>query len=260
LAYREGADEIPLLAIRFAVAAVLLAAFRSTRPAEPLARRTLFRLGSLGLVYGLEATLFFIALKLAPASVVSLIFYTYPLWTSVIAIASRIEPFRIGLVAALGFGTAGVAIIFSISSTDLGGPLIALAAAVSVAVYAVLAQVFARGVSPPTSATWTAAGAAVILGALSLVTRQGIPLAALPEAGGLGLATAVAFTMMYSAIARIGSARSAVAAMMEPVTTLVLAALVLGEALSGNVLLGAALIVSALPILALSGRAKPAAA
>jgi drug/metabolite transporter (DMT)-like permease len=63
----------------------------------------------------------------------------------------------------------------------------------------------------------------------------------------------VAFALLYEAVTRIGSARSAIAAMLEPVTTILLAAILLGEDLSTRILIGAALIVSVLPLLAASG-------
>jgi drug/metabolite transporter (DMT)-like permease len=70
----------------------------------------------------------------------------------------------------------------------------------------------------------------------------------------LGLASAIAFVALYGAIARLGSSRSAIAAMLEPVTTVLLAAWLLNEALSWRIAAGAALVVSALPVLALTAR------
>lgn len=212
------------------------------------------KLALLGAVaYAGESTLFFTALRLAPAAVVSLVFYSYPLWTSGLGFATGIEPFRWRLVAALVLGLAGVVTIFTIPSTGLAGPLIALVAALCVSVYYVLAQILARGVAPPASAAWTATGAAAALGTASLVAGQDVPAAALPYAAGLGLATTVAFVLMFAAIDRIGSARTTVASTMEPVTTVMLAALILGESLSWRVGLGAILVVGTLPVLAVRG-------
>ena len=256
LAYRTGVDQVPLLAVRFAIAAILLAGYRAIAgPRGKLQPGAAGRLALLGAIaYAGEATLFFTALKLSPAAVVSLVFYSYPLWTTLIGFATRIEPFRWGLVAALALGLAGVAVIFSAPAGSIAGPAIALVAAVCVSVYYVLAQVLTQGVPPPASATWSAVGAAVALGLAGAGLREGFPWAALPYAAGLGLATAVAFALFFAAIDRIGSARSAVAATMEPVTTLLLAALVLGESLSWRVGLGAVLVIGTLPVLALTGR------
>ena len=254
--YGAGAEVIPLLAGRFWVTAALLAAFHAvTRRPLGVPRATAVRLLLLGGIgYAAESGLFFAALERAPAGVVSLIFYSYPMLTTVLAAATGVERLRAPTVVALALGSGGIALIFGAPSGGLAGPLLALGAAAAVAVFMVTAQIVVRGVPPALASTWTAAGAAVVLTGACLAGAGGLPAAALPAVGGLGLATSVAFLLMYTAIARIGSTRTSVAAMLEPVTTLVLAALVLDERLTPRVLMGAALVVAALPVLAATGR------
>lgn len=252
LAYEEGASALPLLACRFAFATLLLFAFHvATR--RPLLTRPrdivrLLLLGGLG--YGFEAALFFLALEHAPAGVVGLIFYSYPVWTNILGVATGLERFSPRVLLALILGTVGVASIFSVSESGIKGPLLALAAAVAVSVYLLCAQVVMRGIPAPLSAMWTGAGAAVTVGIAAVVSGWDLPVDALPHAGALGAASAVAFGLLYAAIARIGSARSSIANMVEPITTVLLAWVILGEELSLRIALGAALVVSALPVLA----------
>jgi drug/metabolite transporter (DMT)-like permease len=258
LAYDEGADSAALLATRFTIATLLLAIFRAVtvrKRATPAPLRTkLFLLGAVG--YAFESSLFFAALEHTSAAVVGLVFYSYPTWTALIGLATRLEPFRPQLIASLVLGSAGVVVVFSAPTVgSLTGPLLALGAAVAVAVYIIGIQVVAKDVEPASSALWTSAGAATATGIAALVTGQTITMDALPYGAALGLVSATAFVALYAAIARIGSPRSAVAAMLEPVTTVVLAAIFLGEVITGRVVAGAALIVAALPILAFSGRA-----
>lgn len=254
--YRAGAEVVPLLAGRFWVTAALLVAFHAaTRRRLRVPRATAVRLLLLGGIgYAAESGLFFAALERAPAGVVSLIFYSFPMLTTLLAAATGLEKLRAPTVAALALGSGGIALIFGAPSGGLAGPLLALGAAGAVAVFMVTAQVVVRGVPPAAAATWTAAGAAVVLTGVCVGGAGGLPAAALPAAGGLGLATAIAFMLMYVAIERIGSTRTSVAAMLEPVTTLVLAALVLDERVTARVILGAALVVAALPVLAAAGR------
>lgn len=251
-AYEAGAQAVPLLAVRFAVTALLLVAYLAARRQRLWVGREkvvrLLLLGALG--YGVEATLFFMALERAPASVVGLVFYSYPLWTTIIAIALRIEHFETRLAVALLLGTAGVGSIFSLTATSLAGPLLALAAAVMVALFYIGAQLFTEGTHPATAATWTAAGAALALVTLTAAQTEGLPSAAWVPAAGLGVATAIAFIATYAAIARIGSSRTSIANMMELVTTFVLAALLLGEEITLRLLIGAVLVLSAIPVLA----------
>lgn len=261
LGYEAGARPFSLLAVRFAIATALLIAFHSaTRRPILVSRAAIVRLLLLGgLGYGLEASLFFLALDNAPAGVVGLIFYSYPMWTYVLGFVTRLEPFRGRVLIALVLGTAGVTSIFTIDVGGLLGPLLALGAALAVAVYMLLAQIVLRDVTPSASALWTGAGAAVSVGLAALVTRQGLPVAAIGPATALGAATAFSFLLLYAAIARIGSARSAIANMVEPITTVALAAIFLGETITLRIALGAALVISALPVL-VSSRKAPAPA
>ncbi|MDQ3985727.1 MAG: DMT family transporter [Actinomycetota bacterium] len=258
-AYREGADPVALLSVRFAAAACIVAVFRALQRGRRKSSRDqvirLILLGGLG--YAFEASLFFAALQNAPAAVVSLVFYSYPLWTALLGFAIGLERFRPQFLVALVLGSVGVVVIFSAPIGGLKGPLLALAAAVAVAVYFIAVQVFTKGVDASSSALWTSAGAAASTAVIAPLAGQSIPLSALPPAFALGLASAVAFLLLFAAIARIGSPRSAVAAMMEPVTTVVLAAVFLNEVITGRVIAGTVLVVAALPVLALTGPAPP---
>ena len=254
-AYAAGAEALPLLAARFALAALGLRIYHAAigRPVA-VPRHAFLRLtGTAGLLYAFEASLFFAALERAPAAVVGLVFYSYPLWTTVLALVSRLEPFRWTLLGALGIGSAGVVFVFSLPGGGLAGPVLALGAAVAVAVYFVFMQVALRDVEPSVAALWTSAGAAIILTVVNVVRGVGLPLEALPYVGTLALASAAAFVALYTAITKIGSSRAAVAAMMEPITTIVLAAIFLDEDITLRILIGAALVVSSLPVLAVSG-------
>src|SRR5687767_7526377 len=156
-AYEAGAHPFPLLAWRFALAALFLALYHRLRGISlrldrgPLARTLLAG----GFLYGFEATLFFAALQRAPASVVGLVFYSYPIWTTLLGFATGLERFRWRLVGSLALGVAGVALVFSAPTTSLAGPLFALAAAVVVAVYMMVMQVLLRGIPASVAAMWT---------------------------------------------------------------------------------------------------------
>lgn len=259
-AYRADSAVVPLLTVRFVGATFLIGAFQlATRRSLVVPRVVLWKLLVLGGIgYGLETALFFAALERAPAGVVALIFYSYPLWTVLIGFATRLEPFKWKLVGALVVGSIGVAIVLSPESGGWAGPLFALGAAVAVAVYFVLMQVVLRDVDPSPAAFYTSAGAAVTTTAAWLIGRDPLPSEAVVPALALAGASAFAFITLYAAITRIGSSRAAVAAMVEPIATLVLAAVLLDEEVTTRVLIGAALVLSALPLLALAGNRQVA--
>jgi drug/metabolite transporter (DMT)-like permease len=262
LAYGEGAGPIALLGARFAIAATLMLAWHAvTRRSVRLPRRKLVPLLLLGGAgYAFESSLFFLALEKAPAAVVELIFYSFPLWVNLIGLAIGLERWRAGVAGALLLGSAGVALIFTVELESLAGPLLALAAAVAVALYFIAAQIVSEGVAPSVAATWTAAGAAVSLSVTALLLGQPLPRGAWGPAAGLGVATAFAFFGLYGAIARVGSARTSIANMLEPVTTVFLAALILDEPLTIRILAGTALVISALPVLLRTASTPPASA
>jgi drug/metabolite transporter (DMT)-like permease len=258
LAYRSGVEPLPLLAARFTIASLLLAVYNAVKRASfSLDKKRFVRLvlGG-GFLYGVEATFFFAGLLRAPAAVISLVFYSYPIWTTIIAFLSRLERFRWSTVWALVLGGSGVALVFSLPSTSLIGPLFAVLAAVMVAIYMIYMQVALRDVRPSVAAMWTTAGSAVAFTGAAIVTGQSFPAAAIGPALALAVASSVAFVTLYEAITRIGSTRSSIAAMLEPVTTVLLAAALLGESLSPRILLGGALIVSVLPVLAVPSSRK----
>jgi drug/metabolite transporter (DMT)-like permease len=258
-ALQRGADPIPLLALRFALAAILLFGFHVATGRSLGSRAGALRMMLLGGIgYAFESTLFFEALQRAPAAVVGLVFYSYPLWTTLMALVVGLEIYRHRIALALITGTVGVSLIFSLRSSNVAGPLLALAAAVAVSVYLIVVQKASVGLDIFNVALWTAAGAAISLSVVATATGGMLPHEALPYAAALGVITALAFVALYAAIRRIGSSRSSIAMMLEPVTTVVLAAIFLNEALTVRIGLGAALVVAALPLLA-SAPAQPLA-
>lgn len=252
IAYNKGAEPLPLLATRFIIAVILLVLVHRmmARPLQFAQKSHALRLLLLGgLAFGSGTWLFFLALELAPAGIVSLVFFSFPFITAIITVVFGLEPPRLRTFAALTIGSVGVASIFGIAGLKLHGLLLALGAAIAVAIYFVLAGIFVQGTSASAAATWTSAGAAISLSAAAIASGQLLPVAALPAGIGLGILTTLAFTTLYAAIARIGASRAAVAQMFEPVVTVVLAALFLGERVTGRILLGGALILFSLPVL-----------
>src|SRR5207248_1710807 len=100
VASNRGVPVESLLAIRFGIAAVVLAvglvATRTAVAAAPGERAKLLALGAFG--YGVEATLFFLALARGTASAVTLLFFVYPVMVTGVSafagggVAGRLVP------------------------------------------------------------------------------------------------------------------------------------------------------------------------
>ena len=251
-AYREGADVLPLLAMRFSLTTLLLVGFHAvTCQSIRIPARAALKLAGVGACgYAFESSLYFFALERAPAGVVSLVFYSYPLWTGILAILVGLERFSLRLAVALTLGGAGVTTIFTVGDAPLSGLLLALGSAGAVAVYFILAQYTLVGVRPSIAATWTSAGAAGALLIIQPFVPHSLPVSSFPWGVALAVATSLAFLGLYGGIARLGSSRTAIAAMVEPVVAVLLAAVILDEEITIRVAIGALLVISALPVLA----------
>ena len=243
------------LGVRFAVGGILLAIVLRVRRA-PLfpSRRTVLIGLALGAAYATEATLFFSALERGTAAAAALVFYVYPAMVTVIELLrGREHPQRTTFVA-LGLSTVGAAVVVvggGDVSITAAGVLFALGAAATFSAYLLVGREVSEGVDPMTVACWVSIGAS-----LSNLSRGALSQELVNPSGRLleivlyGAATAIAFTLMFAAMHRIGAARVAVVMTLEAVASVVMAAVFLGEsvnalqALGGVAVLGAAVVIA----------------
>lgn len=250
LALAEGVDVLPLLAWRFLLGSGLLWIFVAVtgRPRPPRAR--LLSLGLLGLIYASNATFYMLGLDRLPASVATLVLFSYPAMTVLLARLWIGEQLTRRRIAALALTTAGCAL--TVGTGLGGGDPIGVGLIVLAVVFLAAWIVRSHGVFadlPPISATATVlASTAVAISVAGLATGGiGVPLAPAPLLllGAIGLfSTAIPITAFLIGIQWIGPGRAATAATMEPAVTLALAAAVLGDRLSAGQWLGAALILA----------------
>jgi len=250
IAYAAGIAAIPLLAWRYAIAALLIGA-TAGGPRLPLRERA--RLWAIGSVFVFNSIAYFRALEEIPASVTALVLYTYPVMVALLAAAAGVERLTArGLVAALAafLGcalTAGGAPVGQPLSA--GGVAWALAAAAIYAGYIVLSGRFGRGVPARVLALHLAQVAAVVCVGLALA-GPGLRLPADPRAwasvAAIGVvSTVVAMTTFLAGMALVGPTRASVLSSLEVIVTLALAAALLGERLAPMQWVGAALILGA---------------
>ncbi len=253
IAYAAGVAALPLLAWRYAIAALLIAALdRSPRP--PLGTR--LRLWAIGGVFVLNSIAYFRALELIPASVTSLVLYTYPVMVALLAAAAGLERLTLrGLLAALAV-FAGCALTAggapAAERLSAKGIAWALVAAAIYASYIVLSSRFGAGVPARALALHLAQVAAVVCIGAALASG-GLALPPDPRAwlsvGGIGVvSTVVAMTTFLAGMAIVGPTRASVLSSLEVIVTLALAFALLGERLSGWQWAGAALILGAVAL------------
>jgi drug/metabolite transporter (DMT)-like permease len=248
----RGQPPFALLFFRFGVAAALLALVclakgRSLRP-EPGERVGLAIAATLG--YGTESALYFAGLNHGSAAAVTLLFYTYPVWVMLTAIALDRR-----LPAGMLFGALALAIVGSAivviggSGVDIEpvGIVLALLCAFAYTGYLIGTDRVVRRTNPLTTATWLAAGAslanltyALLFHGWSTPTGRDAALRVV----AMGVCTAGAFVCMIASLQRIGAVRNAILGVIEPLMVAVLASIFLDEPVSASIAIGGGLILA----------------
>ncbi|WP_186407710.1 DMT family transporter [Candidatus Accumulibacter aalborgensis] len=260
LAYAEGVDLPSMLFLRFALAGLLMAVVMTAR-AMPWPRGSnllaLVAMGGIG--YLGESFCYFAALQYATAGLTALLLYLYPAIVTVltaILARRRLTLLRLLSVAAALFGT-GLAVGGSLEGSVLG-ILFGVAAALIYSVYILVGERVAPVAGAMPSATVIMLSAATVYGLIVLWRGPAFPDSPLAWAavGGIALlSTVVAIITFFAGMARLGAADAATLSTLEPVVTVVLAAIFLGEAIGGWQIAGGAIILTAVIVLARSGEA-----
>jgi drug/metabolite transporter (DMT)-like permease len=250
------------LAVRFAVAAALLAlaalALRSPLSAAKGEGWRLFLLGMFG--YASESALFFLALRHGTAATATLLFFTYPVFVSLLSAAlGKGLPGKL-LGIALGCAVAGAALVVATGhgiQIDGTGVLFAFAAAISFSLYLIGADVVLKGTSSLAGAMWVSGSAAAGLAIVAVLTgnahapsgaHQWTPVLA------TGLFTAGAFGCLFAGLRRLGAVRTSIVSASEPLAAATLAAIFLHQSIRPGVIAGGVLILAGAVIASMARR------
>jgi DME family drug/metabolite transporter len=189
---------------------------------------------------------------------------TAPLFVALLARLFLHEPLTRPVLLALGAGLSGTALLVGgqggrdLLRLDYAlGNLLALAAGLSYAVYALVGRAKSRGTPPASLAALSFTTAAILLTPFALANGLRLPtnfpawLAVLY----LGLIpTALAYALYLSGLRSVPATMASIGTLIEPLTASLLAALFLGERLTPSGLLGAGLLLSSLAILSFGNR------
>ncbi|WP_150567078.1 DMT family transporter [Pandoraea morbifera] len=237
----SGADMYAMLLFRFLVASALLLIWcRVRRVPFPSRRQTIGIALMGGIGYVGQSLCFFGALQYAQASLVALLLYLYPVFVTILAaifLHERLTPVKLGALALCSLGTA-----LTVGGGQ-GQPLgmaLAVAAALIYSGYIVVGARLTRGVDARATATLVCLAATVSFGAMAAIrASQGHALQWPGSHGGwaalLAIAvcsTVVAILTFFAGLQRLGAGRASMLSTLEPVVTVLLAAMLLGETLS----------------------------
>lgn len=250
LALEAGVHVFPLAAWRFVIGAalvwLLLAARR--RPLPPLRRWP--GLAGLGVLYSIDSLAFIVALQWIPAATAVLVFYVYPAVVVLLAAMFLGERLTARKLAATGAALAGCALTVG-AGLEGGRPLgfaLVLFAMLALSTYIVLSRPLMRSLPAHGSAAVTLGSTAMILIVVALAFGD---LALGGGSRGLLLvitlsvvSTALPITLFLVGIRHVGAGRAAVYSTIEPVITVLLAALLLDERIGALQYAGGALILT----------------
>jgi drug/metabolite transporter (DMT)-like permease len=255
-----GIGAASALALRFAMASALLLVFLRVRGVRVTPNRDelpkVLLLGAVG--YAVESALFYAALERGTAAATAIVFYSYPVFVTLMELARGTERPERRTALALGASVAGTAVVVA-AGNDVAfsatGVVFTLAAAVTFAVYLLVARELGRRTEAMTMACWVSIGSgasqivrAVVTGTVHVPTDRALELLL------YGGASAAAFAFSYAAMQHISAARVAVVMTLEALSAVVLGAVFLGEAVRPVQLLGGLLVLSAAAVIG-AGRA-----
>lgn len=259
-AYREGADVLTVLFLRFAFAALFLFAYLGLKK-QPVAvsRRQLALLFALGgVLYSAQSSLFFGSLHYIPASLTSLLLYTFPIIVAILASIVDKEKLTRDNLLAITLAMAGLVFVLgaSPSAVNASGVLMALGAAVVYSVYLVLGTRVVKELSPTVTTAFVASFAALSLltagaagGTLNFALS---PTAWLAVAGIVAFATIMAMLTLFRGLELIGPTRASILSMLEPLLTFAFSALLFGDRFTALQLAGGIAVLTGATLVVLS--------
>ena len=251
LGYDAGLDGAVMMQFRFTYAAAMLGCVLLLKDRRLLAISAsgLIKCAFLGfVVYWLQTTCFVSALATIPASTTALVLYGHPVVVALLSwlfLGMKIDR---TVILSLILVMSGCCLVFYdafLREVEWTGLMYAFGAMAFFSCYLILAQVMLKGTKPLTATFYVMLFAAAAFTLSGDVAAWLTPTTASVTLGlTLGLIPGViAVTFLYLSIERIGSAYACIFSSIEPVVTLIGAALVLDENVVLLQMAGATLII-----------------
>lgn len=262
LAYRDGSDPVTVATARFIVPTVaLMVMLWATGVRLSLPKRDAIAAIGLGLVTVAYSFAILTAIDLLSVSLAVLIFFLFPLFTSLIVSVMGWEKLTLATIAAAVAAFGGLALTLGVDtgSLSVAGIIYALCGGFGLAfVSAVSSRVIRSGDSRPVT-LYIVTTAAVFFIAVSLIRGElQVPQSTSGWIGIIGTSVFYATGIIgyFAAIAMIGPAKSTLYSYVEPLFTMTAAYAFLGELLSPLQIVGALIVVGALTAAGLAGLRK----
>ena len=255
IAYASGAETVAVLALRFSLAALLMTGIMLVKGLRwPRGRNLLVLAGMGGLGYVGQSFCFFSALNYASAGLVSLLLYLYPALVTLLAaifLRQRLSWLQFLAVMAALAGTA--LLIGGDSSGSLQGVVLGISAALIYSIYILVGSRMMQAEGALAAATVVMLSASAVFATMAAVQQPALPGSVsgwLAVAAIALISTVVAMVSFFAGLARLPASDAATISTLEPLVTVILAALFLSEPIGVMKLAGGGIILTALVVLA----------
>jgi drug/metabolite transporter (DMT)-like permease len=254
IAFDEGSNAPTSLALRFGLGAaifwlLLLARQRVRRLPTP--KIAVFAL--MGVLFAAGSTASFMSVERIPASLAALVFYIYP---AIVTAGSALffgTRFSLPQLGVLVGAVTGCALTVDLRSGDIDrfGLALALATPCFYSCYVLIGSRATLGVAPLNASAWIMTFAAPLMVLLGITGAVGNNLTSDISSRGLAaiagltiFSTVISISTFLAGMARLDPFRASILSTIEPVVSVILAALLLSERLTAQQILGGVIIVS----------------
>ncbi|MGQ9682772.1 MAG: DMT family transporter [Anaerolineae bacterium] len=253
IAYRSGADPITILFLRFPMAAgalLVLMALRRERLPRGRPLRGLIALGMMGFVG--QSLTYFYALRYASPGLVGMLLYLYPTLVAIGSVLFLKERLTTPKTVAVALALLGTTLTAGFGGGQFLGVALALLSGIIYTGYTLVSSRLLRLAAPLPSAAVILGSAAPVYALLLALQGPHWPRSTEGWLAIVGIAlisTVIGVGGYQAGIARIGASDAATLSTLEPVVTIILAAVVLDDRPTLLALVGGALIVAAVLVL-----------
>ncbi len=254
IAFEGGSNAPTSLALRFGLgAAIFWLLLLARRQLGQLPRQRIGAFALMGLLFAAGSTASFMSVERIPASLSALVFYIYPAIVtagSALVFGTRFSLPQIGVLIA---AVTGCALTVDLQSGDIDalGLALALVTPCFYSCYVLLGSRATVGIAPLSASAWIMTFAAPLMVLLGITGAFGDRLTTDISTRGwaaiAGLAifsTVISVSTFLAGMARLDPFRASILSTIEPVVSVVLAALLLSERLTTQQILGGVVIVS----------------
>ncbi len=252
-AYQAGMDTSTLLFLRFSLAALVMFAWMRFRK-ECLPRgKDLAILAGMGAIgYVGQSFAYLTAIQFASAGLVALLLYLYPVFVTILSVIFLKETLTPRKILALTLALIGTALLANPQGGQWTGIFLAIFAAVIYSIYIIVGSGVMQRVSAVQSSAVIFTSAGLVYLVMTLINGPQWPdrnAGWWVVAGIVLIATIIPVVAFLAGLRLIRASDASMISTLEPVVTVLLAALILSEALKPVYLVGGAFILAAVVIL-----------